>query len=275
MTSCCTEPESRGTCSSSRESTPPPSGAPDVACVRFRRASLRQCGGCAAHTRRPKPPRHRWGCHSPCPGSGRASPSAKDAASIPSSDSAARSRPIPACPAESCSQVRWRPRRTPPAARHRHRPGCSSLCRVCRDLSGFFRHDPPQTRLAKSGIGALPSPLDGSEFVARFDQFSPDAPQHAAGNPALESAVNGGIVSKLPGQMIPLTSAWHLEDDAVQRLTLINAWPAGARLRPVRGLGSSSCRTGMMMLSQNSSGVAQIVGSQQNHRFEIVSKAFQ
>jgi hypothetical protein len=76
----------------------------------------------------------------------------------------------------------------------------------------------------------LPVPLDGFKVVAGFDQLSPDALEDAAGDPTLKSAVDRGVVAELAGQMVPLTPAAHLEDDAVQRLALVDAWPTGARL---------------------------------------------
>jgi hypothetical protein len=72
--------------------------------------------------------------------------------------------------------------------------------------------------------------LDGSKLVAGLDQFGPETLQHAAFDPALQSAMNRSIVAELFGQMIPLTSAAHLEDDAVQRFALIDAWSTRARL---------------------------------------------
>src|SRR5437867_554784 len=222
MTSCCSEPESHDICSATPACAPPPNAAPDVACVLSHQAFPRRCGGCAARTRKPAPPPRRWDYRIPCPGT--------NAVSVRLPGWAARRRSLPACPGESCSRARWRPRHAPPAARRRLRPAGCVCSRVCRDLSGWGRHDPPKTRLAQCGVGALPGPIDGSKFVAGFEQFCPDALQHAIGDPALEGAMNRSIVSKLFGQMVPLASAAHLINDAVQRLALVDARPAGVRL---------------------------------------------
>jgi hypothetical protein len=49
--------------------------------------------------------------------------------------------------------------------------------------------------------------VDVAQFGARFDQHGPDAGEDAAAAPALEPAVDGGVVAELPGQTVPLAAA--------------------------------------------------------------------
>ncbi len=104
-----------------------------------------------------------------------------------------------------------------PAGRHRLRRSRRVYCRSSRDPWGCGRHDPPKTRLAHAAVGALPSPIDAAEFRAAFDQRGPDAFQHALVHPTLEGAMNRSIVTELLGQDVPLETAAHLVDNAVER----------------------------------------------------------
>ena len=59
-------------------------------------------------------------------------------------------------------------------------------------------------------------PLYAPEFVALSDKFLPDPFHHVAGAPALEPVVNGALGAELAGQLLPLATGTHPEDDAVE-----------------------------------------------------------
>ena len=58
-----------------------------------------------------------------------------------------------------------------------------------------------------------------------FDQYGPNPLQDAFLCPALKPAMHSGVVAKLLGQFVPLTTGSHLKDDAVEA-------PSPARRRP-------------------------------------------
>src|SRR5215472_9805936 len=100
-------------------------------------------------------------------------------------------------------------------------PPCSStsklvlvpgLPRSVGFLPTFF---PPEPGLAHAAIGTLPLPVDLAQFLARGDQRGPDALHHPVATPALEPAVDGGVIAELLGQVVPLAAAAQAVDNAV------------------------------------------------------------
>src|ERR1700720_2850914 len=211
-------PECPGPCSASPASAPPPTGGPCGSCVPSCPASPRQCAGCAACSPPARLPRGRWDYRTLCPDT--------DFAEILASVAAARPRsPRSSFPTAWCRE-RWRRRLQPPVVRRQPRQSRYASCLVCRDPWGLGRRDPPKTRLAHRGIGALPFPVDPAQFVAVLDQNGPDALEHALGDPSLQGAMHAAVVAKFLGQLIPLAAGAHHIDDAVERLALSGPRPA-------------------------------------------------
>src|SRR5262249_474930 len=101
-------------------------------------------------------------------------------------------------------------------------PPCSSTSRLLlvpglpRSVGFLPTFFPPEAGLAQPAVGALPPPVDLAQFLALGGQGGPDAFHHAVAAPALEPAVDGGVVAELPGQVVPLAAAPQTVDDAVE-----------------------------------------------------------
>jgi len=87
--------------------------------------------------------------------------------------------------------------------------------------------------LSHRAVEALPLPVDAGQLLAAFDQQRPEAADHVALDPPLEGAVNTGIVAEFLGQLVPLHTAAHAVDHAVQGLALVDAVWAENRPRVV------------------------------------------
>lgn len=108
------------------------------------------------------------------------------------------------------------------------RSAASVLYRFSPDLWGWGRRDPPEPGLDHRAVGGLP--LDESEVVAVLHQYAPDASKHAAFDPALEGAVDGGVVPEALGKLIPLHARAEAVEDAVEGPAGVGAWPTRTRL---------------------------------------------
>ena len=82
---------------------------------------------------------------------------------------------------------------------------------------GFFPvFFPPEPGLARPRVGALPFPLHPAELVAFGDQHGPDLLEDAPGGPPLEPVVDRALGAEPLGQLAPLATATHPEDDRVE-----------------------------------------------------------
>src|SRR6202012_154314 len=218
MLSCHTAPESPGTCSATRRPVPPPSAWGDASCFPLDPVSPRRSAGCSPRNVHPRPPVCRSGCSNPCP------------------DTNAAGHPPAAAFRRSCRQwsrraswrhARW-PRPRSRSVRHPYRPPEDLFwCRFLHDPWGSGRLGPPKTGLAHKAVGTLPGVVDIAETFAVGHQHRPYLGKHALFNPAFKGAMNRGIVTKLPGQMVPLAAAAKAVDDAVERLSRVNTLASG------------------------------------------------
>src|SRR5256885_9077655 len=96
-------------------------------------------------------------------------------------------------------------------------PPCSStstlrlvpfLARSVGFLPTFF---PPEPGLAQPPVGALPVPVDAAQFGTGLDEGGPELAHHPVPAPALEPAVDGGVVAELLGQVVPLAAGPQAE----------------------------------------------------------------
>jgi hypothetical protein len=85
--------------------------------------------------------------------------------------------------------------------------------------------------------------VDLAQFGALGDQGGPDALHHPVATPALEPAVDGGVVAELLGQVIPLAATAEAMDNAVDdRSPVLGRLPpfgAGLPVLPEDGLDTS------------------------------------
>lgn len=218
------ESRSRGPCATSPGFAPRPNGAPGDVCGRAGPSSLRRSDGwegCIPETRRP---RGRSGCRNPCPNT--------DAASCEASAWASGRRSPPGFASTASRHARWRRRSPRPRGRHRlRRPSCVSP-RFCLDPSGFCPLDPPQTRLGQGAVGGLPWPVYSPEFAARPRQLSPDFQEDAVADPSRKVAMRRPVGAQLFGQLVPLATAAHSVEDAVERPPPVAGRSVCAACRP-------------------------------------------
>ena len=85
----------------------------------------------------------------------------------------------------------------------------------------------PETGFAQTTIDGLPFPIDATQRVAFFQQDRPQLDENIISHPGLKPPMNRAIVAKRLGQMIPLTSGPHPEDDAVDGLAKVNTTSTG------------------------------------------------
>src|SRR3954447_13558716 len=77
-------------------------------------------------------------------------------------------------------------------------------------LPVFF---PPEPGLAQHRVGRLPLPLHPAEFVALGDQHRPDLLEDAPFDPPLEPVVDRALGAEPLGELVPLATASHPEED--------------------------------------------------------------
>lgn len=219
------ELKSLDTCSANPAYAPRPNGGRDISCVPRYPTFLRRSAECEVRSCDRLPLADRSDCHRLCPGIN----------SVAHRRSLLGVRPQwpQVLPPTAWYRGRW-PRRQPPlTGRHRPRPKGCVLPRFSHGLWGLARYSPPKTRLAHRRIGCLPLPVYAAKFLTIFDQRCPDPVQDAQLYPALEGAVDGAVVGKFFGQLVPLAAAAHTEDDSVQCRPRIDAFAASVFRRIV------------------------------------------
>jgi hypothetical protein len=112
------------------------------------------------------------------------------------------------------------------AGRHLLQQGYCALRRFWLYPLGLARYSPPKTRLAHSSVGRLPFEVYTTKFDTIVDKGCPNLVEQAAPRPSLKSAMNGTVVGKIFGQLIPLTAASHAKDYRIQRTPQVDAFAA-------------------------------------------------
>lgn len=98
---------------------------------------------------------------------------------------------------------------------------------------GFFpTFFPPEPGFAQPGIGTLPLPIDGPQLVTLRDEDGPDLLHDPAGTPALEPVMDGALGAELAGELFPLATGAHPEDDPVEGGAPVGGSPPGWLLGP-------------------------------------------
>jgi len=128
-------------------------------------------------------------------------------------------------PAAWC-RGRWLGRQLPLTVRRQPRPKGCVLPRFLHDQWGLGRYSPPKTRLSHNRIGCLPLPVYPAEFLTIFEQHCPYPVQQTQLYPALKGAVDRAVVGQGFGQIVPLTTASHAEDNRIQSRSWVDAFPA-------------------------------------------------
>src|SRR4051794_6521604 len=96
-------------------------------------------------------------------------------------------------------------------------------------LPVFF---PPEPGLAQHRVSRLPLPLHAAEFVALGDQDRPDLLEDPPLDPALEPVVDRALGTEPLGQLVPLATAPHPEDDPVKHLPPVGDSASGRFVGP-------------------------------------------
>jgi hypothetical protein len=92
---------------------------------------------------------------------------------------------------------------------------------------GLARYSPPKKRLAHSGIGRLPYEIYSAKFGTIGNQSRPNLVEQTTLCPLLKNAMNGTVVGKFFGQLIPLTAASHTKNYRIQSCSLVDAFSSG------------------------------------------------
>jgi len=124
-----------------------------------------------------------------------------------------------------CREYWQRLRQQPKANHHAQRADCV-LRRFWHDLWNLGKSGPPKTRPAHNRICRLPLPVHAAELVTIHNQGRPYLLQQPQLYPTLKSAVSQAFVRKLFGQMIPLTSRSHPENDGIESSSGVDTFSA-------------------------------------------------
>jgi len=217
--SCRNAPGSHGISATTQACAPPPSGAPDAACVPYRPTSPHQYDG--YEERNPLLQRRcdRWGCHNLYRDKG--------AAALLRWVRVARRPRLREFLSATWNRGRWRLRWLQREDHPRLRRGDSSWYQVCLDplgLAPFFALEPS---LAEATVGGLPPPIDTLKLFTIGDQSRPQRFEDSVPNPSLKPTMHRTIVPEHFRQLVPLASRPHPKDDAVERPPQIGARPTG------------------------------------------------
>jgi hypothetical protein len=213
------EQESNGTCSAKQAFVPPPIGGQEVSCGRDHQASPRRFGECAEHTYFAKSRPSRSGCHNPCLNT-------NVAVNLLLSLDASLQSPQ--------SLLRAILYRVHSQLQQLLQAGLRLLqreyCVLRHSLPcpwGSARYSPPKTSLAHSGIGRLPFEIYSAKFGTIGNKSRPNLVEQTLLCPSLKNAMNGTVVGKFFGQLIPLTTASHTKDYRIQRSSLVDTLASG------------------------------------------------
>src|SRR5205807_8816543 len=88
---------------------------------------------------------------------------------------------------------------------------------------------PPEPGLAQRRVGALPFPIDPTQLIASFDEGRPNPLHNPAGAPALEPVMDGALGAELAGELFPLATGAHPEEDPIEGGPPVGG-PASGRL---------------------------------------------
>src|ERR1043166_4675441 len=84
-------------------------------------------------------------------------------------------------------------------------------------IRGVFAHlFSPEARFAHAAVGTLPFPVNVAEFVTLGDENRPNLLHHSVAVPALEPAVDRGVIAKLLGHVVPLATTAEAMDNAIE-----------------------------------------------------------
>jgi hypothetical protein len=208
--------ESRDICSTTQACVPLPICGQEVSCGHAHQIFPRRFGEYAEHTHFAKSHSSRSGYHSPCL-------NINVAANLLLSRVAQLQSPqlsFQAILYRVCSLL-------PQLLQAAHRLLQRGYCVLRRSLPypwGLARYGPPKTRLARSCIGRLPFEIYTTKFGTVGNENRPNFVEQTALCPSLKCAMNGTVVGKIFGQLIPLTAASHAKDYRIQRTPQVDAF---------------------------------------------------
>lgn len=125
-------------------------------------------------------------------------------------------------------RAHWRLRRLRISGRRLLQRVCCVLRLFWPYPLGLGRCGPPKTRLAHCGVRRLPLEIYAAKFGATGNESSPDLVEQPTLYPPLKRAMNGTVVRKLLGQLVPLTAGSHTKDYRIQCASLVD--PAAPRV---------------------------------------------
>jgi len=211
--------ESHDTCSTMQASVPLPTCGQEVLDAHAHQTFPRRFGGYAAHTRFAKSHSSRSDCHNPCLNI--------NAAARLLLPSVARLQSPQSLLRAILYHAHSRLQQLLQAGRHLLQRGYCVLRHLLPYPWGLVQYSPPKTRLAHSGIGRLPFEIYSAKFGTVGNKSHPNLVEQTSLSPSLKSAMNGTVVGKVFGQLIPLTAASHTKDYRIQSRSLVDASSSG------------------------------------------------
>jgi hypothetical protein len=213
------EQESHGTCSAMQASVPPPIGGQEVSCGHAHQTFPRRFGEYAAHTYFAASHSSRSDCHSLCPDT--------NVVANLSLSSAARLQLPQSLLRAILYHARSLLQQLPQACRHLLQRGYCVLRHFLPSPCCLAQYSPRKTHLAHSGIGRLPFEIYTAKVGTIGNESRPNFVEQPAIRPSLKSAMNGTVVGKIFGQLVPLTAAAHAKDYRIQSGSLVDSTAPG------------------------------------------------
>ena len=209
------EQESHDTCSAMQASVPLPIGGQEVSCGHAHQTFPRRFIEYAAHTHSVASHSSQSDCRSLCPDT-------NVGANLLLSSAARLQSPQSLLRAVWYHVYSLLPQ-LPQAGRRLLQRGYYVLRRFLPCPWGLARYIPPKTRLAHSGIGRLPFEIYTAKFGTVGNESRPNFVEQTALCPSLKSTMNGTVVGKIFGQLVPLTAAAHTKDYRIHRRSLVDS----------------------------------------------------
>ncbi len=201
-------------CSTRRGFVRPPSAGREIFCCHRHRASPDRSDECAVRIRSAKWCASQSGYHSPCLNI--------DAAANPLLSAAGQLRLHLLSPQAFWCRVHWQLLRSRISGRRLLQRVCCVLRLFWPCPWGLGRCGPPKTRLAHCGVRSLPLEIYAAKFGATANESSPYLVEQPALYPPLKRAMNGTVVRKLFGQLVPLTAGSQAKDYRIQCTSLVD-----------------------------------------------------
>ncbi len=197
-----------GTWTATTGFVPPPNVGPAESSRRSYPASPHQCVVCGPDTRGQRQLGGRWDCHTLCPDIGAGAPGQWAEAAPP--------QWLPEWPPTAWCRGHWLRLPLGSEALHPPLPTGFACCPPCPGPWDWGQSRPPQASFTQGAVRCLPFPVHTSQLFTFLNHDRPHLVQHTRFYPSLKSTMDGTIVTKSLGQMVPLATTTQAKDNSVK-----------------------------------------------------------